>query len=65
MSEPQTIPSDGELAYAIRDAVKLLNHYADVAAKRELVVSYRIKAPDQNKGQTNPRLVVNVMTEVA
>lgn len=57
--------SDGELAQAMREAVRDLNRASELCQKRELVVTYRIKSPDQNKGHTNPRLVINVMTEVA
>lgn len=53
--------TDAELADAIRNHVGELNKMADYAHKRELIISYRIKAPDG----ANPRLIAMVMTEVA
>lgn len=56
--------SDGELASAIRAVAALLNTLADKAAKRELIVTYRIKDGLKTDGLTNPRIIVSVTTEV-
>lgn len=53
--------TDGELAGVIRFNVERLNALTEVAAKRELITTYRIKPQDQSA----PKLIVSVMTEVA
>lgn len=56
--------SDSDLAGAIRGVVDLMNVMVIQAAKRELIVTYRIKDGVKGDGLTNPRVVVNVTTEV-
>jgi hypothetical protein len=56
--------NDAELAGAIRGIVSLLNVTVDWAAKRELIVTYRIKDGLKTEGLTNPRIIVSVTTEV-
>lgn len=55
--------TDKELAAAIHGQVQGLNDLVQLAANQELVVAYRIKAPQEMNG-TNPRIIVSVMTEV-
>lgn len=56
--------SDGELAAGIRAVTALLNTLSEKAAKRELIVTYRIKEGIKTDGLTNPRIIVSVTTEV-
>lgn len=56
--------NDAELATAIRGIVGLLNVTVDFAARRELIVTYRIKDGLKTEGLTNPRIIVSVTTEV-
>lgn len=56
--------TDAELAGAIRGIIGLLNVTVDFAAKRELIVTYRIKDGLKTEGLTNPRIIVSVATEV-
>lgn len=56
--------TDAELAGALRGIVGLLNVTVDFAARRELIVTYRIKDGLKTEGLTNPRIIVSVTTEV-
>jgi len=56
--------TDAELSNKIRCNIIELNQLAELAAKRELVVFYRIKDGAKTDGLTNPRIIVSVMTEV-
>jgi hypothetical protein len=60
-----TTITDADLAVCIRTLVKELNNCVQHAAKRELVVAYRIKAPEHGNEVGAPRIIVSVMTEVA
>lgn len=59
-----TKANDAELATAIRGMVGLLNVTVEYAARRELIVTYRIKDGIKTEGLTNPRIIVSVCTEV-
>lgn len=56
--------TDNEFAIRLRGSVAALNTLVELAAERELIVNYRIK-PIDNTPHSNPKLIVNVMTEVA
>lgn len=58
------VENDAELAKAIKNHIAELNKMVDEAAKRELVVAYRIKDGQKTDALTNPRIIVSVMTEV-
>lgn len=53
--------TDFELAQVIRNQVADLNTMVEYAAKRELVVQYRIKQHEDR----SPKVMVFVLTEVA
>jgi hypothetical protein len=62
---PRDDLTDNELATKMRYNIIELNQLAELAAKRELIVAYRIKEGIKTDGFTNPRIIVSVMTEVA
>lgn len=56
--------TDAEFAVHLRGMVAALNTVVGFATNRELIANYRIK-PTDNTPNSNPRLSVSVMTEVA